>query len=177
MMATKNIRGLLVTNAFLKNGKFVEHYEWLREAARQQEIRLDLCDNAMLHAIYGMESDEAKLASYSFIIFWDKDIRLAKWMERYCQKRGIPIFNTPEAVAACDDKSETFRLLTEASEEAFSLIPSVVAPLTFATVGYTDVDFLSSIEKQIGYPMVIKECFGSFGWQVYLAKDREEALS
>ena len=73
MMATKNIRGLLVTNAFLKNGKFVEHYEWLREAARQQEIRLDLCDNAMLHAIYGMESDEAKLASYSFIIFWDKD--------------------------------------------------------------------------------------------------------
>ena len=24
--------------------------------------------------------------------------------------------------------------------------------------------------------MVIKECFGSFGWQVYLAKDREEAL-
>ena len=68
MMATKNIRGLLVTNAFLKNGKFVEHYEWLREAARQQEIRLDLCDNAMLHAIYGMESDEAKLASYSFII-------------------------------------------------------------------------------------------------------------
>ena len=164
MMATKNIRGLLVTNAFLKNGKFVEHYEWLREAARQQEIRLDLCDNAMLHAIYGMESDEAKLASYSFIIFWDKDIRLAKWMERYCQKRGIPIFNTPEAV------------LTEASEEAFSLIPSVVAPLTFAAVGYTDVDFLSSIEKQIGYPMVIKECFGSFGWQVYLAKDREEAL-
>ena len=100
MMATKNIRGLLVTNAFLKNGKFVEHYEWLREAARQQEIRLDLCDNAMLHAIYGMESDEAKLASYSFIIFWDKDIRLAKWMEQYCQKRGIPIFNTPEAVAA-----------------------------------------------------------------------------
>ena len=57
MIATKNIRGLLVTNAFLKNGKFVEHYEWLREAARQQEIRLDLCDNAMLHAIYGMESD------------------------------------------------------------------------------------------------------------------------
>lgn len=72
MMATKNIRGLLVTNAFLKNGKFVEHYEWLREAARQQEIRLDLCDNAMLHAIYGMESDEAKLASYSFIIFGTK---------------------------------------------------------------------------------------------------------
>ena len=48
MIATKNIRGLLVTNAFLKNGKFVEHYEWLREAARQQEIRLDLCDNACL---------------------------------------------------------------------------------------------------------------------------------
>lgn len=72
MIATKNIRGLLVTNAFLKNGKFVEHYEWLREAARQQEIRLDLCDNAMLHAIYGMESDEAKLASYSFIIFGTK---------------------------------------------------------------------------------------------------------
>lgn len=87
MMATK-ISGIVGDKCVSKNGKFVEHYEWLREAARQQEIRLDLCDNAMLHAIYGMESDEAKLASYSFIIFWDKDIRLAKWMERYCQKRG-----------------------------------------------------------------------------------------
>ena len=78
MIATKNIRGLLVTNAFLKNGKFVEHYEWLREAARQQEIRLDLCDNAMLHAIYGMESDEAKLASYSFIIFLQSSSALSR---------------------------------------------------------------------------------------------------
>ena len=26
-------KGLLVTNAFLRTGKFVEHYEWLREAA------------------------------------------------------------------------------------------------------------------------------------------------
>ena len=34
MIATKNIRGLLVTNAFLKNGKFVEHYEWLRGSCK-----------------------------------------------------------------------------------------------------------------------------------------------
>ena len=169
MMATKNIRGLLVTNAFLKNGKFVEHYEWLREAARQQEIRLDLCDNAMLHAIYGMESDEAKLASYSFIIFWDKDIRLAKWMERYCQKRGIPIFNTPEAVAACDDKSETFRLLTEASEEAFSLIPICCCSLNVCCCGLyrcgffvfdREADWLSDGDQRVLWVVWLAGLFG-----------------
>ena len=90
MIATKNIRGLLVTNAFLKNGKFVEHYEWLREAARQQEIRLDLCDNAMLHAIYGMESDEAKLASYSFIIFWGQRHTFGKMDGALLSKTGDP---------------------------------------------------------------------------------------
>lgn len=68
----KKYPGIVGDKCVSKNGKFVEHYEWLREAARQQEIRLDLCDNAMLHAIYGMESDEAKLASYSFIIFGTK---------------------------------------------------------------------------------------------------------
>ena len=35
-------KGLLVTNAFLRTGKFVEHYEWLRKAALRLEMTLDL---------------------------------------------------------------------------------------------------------------------------------------
>ena len=39
-------KGLLVTNAFLRTGKFVEHYEWLREAALQRGMTLDIIENA-----------------------------------------------------------------------------------------------------------------------------------
>lgn len=50
------------------------------------------------------------------------------------------------------------------------------APLTFAGLGYTRLDFLEQAEAYLGYPMVIKECRGSFGWQVYLAQDRKAAV-
>ena len=46
--------------------------------------------------------------------------------------------------------------------------------MTFQPDGYPQLDFLEAVEKQLGYPMVVKECYGSFGQQVHLAVGREE---
>ena len=48
---------------------------------------------------------------------------------------------------------------------------TVIAPKTFDGVGYTDLSFLRVAEEKLGFPMVVKEAFGSFGQQVYLAED------
>jgi RimK family alpha-L-glutamate ligase len=48
---------------------------------------------------------------------------------------------------------------------------TIIAPKTFDGVGYTDYSFLTVAGEKLGFPMVVKEAFGSFGKQVYLAEN------
>ena len=47
---------------------------------------------------------------------------------------------------------------------------TIVCPMTYRNIGYNKMDFVNMAEERLGYPMVVKECCGSFGQQVYLAK-------
>lgn len=196
-MATK---GLLLTNSFLRTEKFVEHYDWLEKAAGQYQITLDLWENAEMLAAYGMSDHDSTeqetavtqkktfmmselsqiLKDYRFVIFWDKDIRMGDALSDLCRHLQIPIYNSVEAVAVCDDKSETYRRMQLWNElllhqqEQIPLLPTIVAPMTYSNVAYTKYDFLGRVADVLGLPMVIKECFGSFGQQVYLVKNEQE---
>ena len=81
------------------------------------------------------------------------------------------LFNPAAAVEACDDKALTHIALAG----AVPMPKTVLVPLTFPRVGYTDAAFLERIADYLGFPFVVKECFGSFGQQVYLARDMAEA--
>lgn len=169
-------KGLLVTNAFLRTGKFVEHYEWLREAAVRCGMSLHMTENDEHLCCIGEPMEW--LNEYDFVIYWDKDISYGKQLSDFADRQGIPVFNKIDAIAACDDKCETYLRLAawnqSHTEEKVKLLPTIVSPMTYANIGYTKSDFLDTVEKRLGYPMVVKECFGSFGMQVYLAHDRKE---
>lgn len=169
-------KGLLIINAFLQTEKFVEHYDWLRAAAGKHGIELELMDNARQLSFCG--DSLHWLDSFEFVLFWDKDIRFGKEITRYAAARGIPVFNRVDAIAACDDKFETYHRICCYNEthpaEAVSILPTIPAPMTYENIGYTSLDFLNRIEEKLSYPMVVKECFGSFGMQVYLAENRRE---
>lgn len=169
-------RGILITNAFLRTDKFVEHYEWLREAAANHHIRLELMENADCLTLCG--EPLSWLDAYDFVLFWDKDMGLGRELSRYAAAKGIPVFNSIDGIAACDDKFETYYRISrwnlEHTNKKIKLLPTMMAPMTYANIGYTTLDFLSQVEKQFSYPVVMKECFGSFGMQVYLAHDRQE---
>lgn len=178
-------KGLLITNGFLRTDKFTEHYDCLKQAAEKYHITLDLWENADLLAGYGVsecfgESICERLKEYQFVIFWDKDVRMGKVLSELCKGLGIPVYNSVEAIAACDDKSETYRILQLWNEqdihanEQIPILPTIVAPMTYAGIGYTNLDFLQEITHRLQFPMVIKECFGSFGGQVYLVQNEEE---
>lgn len=168
-------KGLLVTNAFLRTGKFVEHYEWLREAALRRDMTLDIIENA--ERLLLIEEEPTWLKDYDFIIYWDKDIPYGKSLSLFADRLGIPVLNPVEAVGVCDDKCETYLRLaawnTEHTQERIRLLPTIPAPMTYANIGYTKSDFLDTVEERLGYPMIVKECFGSFGMQVYMAQDRQ----
>ena len=168
-------KGLLVTNAFLRTGKFVEHYEWLREAALRLGMTLDIIENAERLLLIGEEPEW--LSAYDFVIYWDKDIPYGKSLSLFADRHGIPVLNPVEAVGVCDDKCETYLRLAAWNaahpEERIRLLPTIQAPMTYTNIGYTKSDFLDTVEERLGYPMIVKECFGSFGMQVYMAQDRQ----
>lgn len=154
---------MFVSNAFLKGEKFGEPPAMFSRAAERAGIGLDSATNADLSFPVGdRRSAERVLGDADFILFWDKDVRCAANLE-LC---GYRVFNTSECIRVCDDKSLTHLALAKAGVPS---IPTVACPLSFS--GYGDPSFLEGAADVLGFPMVVKDCFGSFGQQVRLAAD------
>ena len=175
-------KALLVYNDFLHSDKFNLHYKWLRAAAEKHGISLECEGNSKILCSYASSLDESlekALLGYDFVLFWDKDIRLGKRFADTCLKADIPIYNNIQAIADCDDKSATYEKIwrwndSHDGSEQIKMIPTVVAPMTYENIGYTSFDFLDRVISEFGFPLVVKECFGSFGMQVYMVHDRDE---
>jgi len=159
--------GWIVYNEFLSSEKFIEPVQQLCNAATARGLRLYPKTNAAIS--YTLHSTgiifNEKLPD--FVIFWDKDIRLAKALELI----GIRVFNSSESIEICDDKSLTGLLL---SRNNIKIPKTILAPKTYASFGYSNKDFLDYVVSELGFPMVVKESRGSFGQQVFLANDKEE---
>lgn len=157
----------LVVNGFLQSRKFDEIYGFLLNAARHSGVDMVVKTSDSLLARAANPKGFSEGEKPDFVLFWDKDITLAKLLE----KHGLHLFNNARAVEICDNKVLT-------ALQLFGKVPvpqTLFAPKTFAGVGYTNLNFVSEAAEILGLPMVVKEAYGSFGKQVYLAKTLDEA--
>lgn len=158
--------GWLVVNCFIDSKKFTEIYCLLLNAAKEKGIKLILKKTDEL--VYEVSGGLKGITPPDFAIFWDKDIYLAKQLENL----GIRLFNSASSIELCDNKALTALRL---AKFGISSPKTVIAPKTFEGTGFNNMSFLDSASKAIGFPMVIKEVFGSFGQQVYLAENSKQA--
>ncbi len=159
------MRGILIVNSFIQLNKFLDIYQMLKNSAKELNIDLQIKTSMELSdATVGTEllSDKP-----DFVLFWDKDIYLAKRLE----KMGVRLFNCATAVEICDNKILTVLAL----ENKIDMPKTVIAPKTFENVNYSDLKFVEEAVNKLGLPMIIKEAYGSFGQQVYLANTLMEA--
>ena len=99
------MKGWLVVNGYLNSDKFNEIYQWLVIAAKKQNCELKIMTNDRLLSILGIESGKVDWNNKpDFVIFWDKDYKLARLLE----KTGLKVFNNARAIEVCDDKALTF---------------------------------------------------------------------
>ena len=159
--------GLLIVNGFLQGNKYSEVYSFLTAAFEKYGCTLSVKKNSEFLQIVGnkpvIDSSEA-----DFVIFWDKDHNLCGMIEE-C---GVRCFNPSVAIRDCDNKILS---ALKFSRENVRTPETIVAPKTFSNIGYTDLGFLKAAGERLGYPFVIKEAYGSFGKQVYLAEDERGA--
>ena len=154
----------MVVNAFLRTSKFDDLYHTLLAAAKTCGMTLDVFTNAELAPVVESACFDPK--AYDYVLFWDKDVQLAMQLENL----GMRVFNSAQSILNCDDKALTYLLLKRAGIR----VPcTILAPKTFTNIGYPNVDFVDEVVRQLGLPIVLKECFGSFGQQVYLFHDAE----
>lgn len=159
--------GWLIINSFVHTTKFNEIYQHLHQAALSCDMDLEIKTSDSLLNI--MNDDFGKQIFPDFVIFWDKDIYLAKLLEQ-CNVR---LFNKASAIEICDNKILTYLCLNN----NVKFPKTIIAPKTFEGVGYYKKDFLKSAIAKLGLPLIIKEAYGSFGKQVYLAHSYEECSS
>lgn len=173
------MKGLLIGNTFLNTSKFTEHYDSFFDACKKRGIELVFRDNASFIQCYTSKEKQDyadELSVYDFVIFWDKDIMLGNWLEMHLKQYNIPMFNCISGIAASDDKSVTIEKIAEynaCNTNQISIPDTVISPMTYEKVGYTNLDFLNSVISHLDFPMVVKESFGSFGQQVYLVDNLE----
>jgi len=165
----RQLSGWIVSNRFLgAQEKFVQLNQRLLSAASRRNLSLRVVTNDQLLVKADRQGLQVETGDKpDFVIFMDKDVRLAQALER----SGMRLFNTARAIEICDDKS-----LTALAIAGFGIDMSmtILGPKTFDGIGYSSLEFLKEIEQKIGFPMVVKECFGSFGQQVALAQDKEQ---
>lgn len=163
------MQGWLIVNGYLKSEKFEEIYCWLMDAAEKEGMKLRKIPNDQLDSILPANPQDTAWASRpDFVLFWDKDIKLARLLER----EGFQVFNSADGIEACDDKALTFIKLKNKNIE---MPKTFIAPMTFDK-GYQDYTFVLQVQKSLGYPMIIKENKGSFGEQVYLVENYYDAV-
>lgn len=159
------MRAWLIVNGFVDSGKFRELYGYLTAAAKKHGITLEIKTSDSFAVPVGEEL--CKSDRPDFILFWDKDVVLAHRLEG----EGIRLFNSARAIEICDSK-----ILTALALNGKVRTPkTVISPKTFEGVGYNSLKFVENATRVVGLPIVIKEAYGSFGAQVYLASTLEEA--
>lgn len=105
--------------------------------------------------------DESTVFPFERAFFLDKDIVLARTMER----KGIKLVNSALSIEISDDKGKTYVELFDKVRQQ----ETIVRPKKYFYE--KDERYLNEVAEKLGFPMVGKASRGSFGEQVELIKD------
>ena len=159
---TSTLKGAVVVNAYWRGGD--DGAKNIARALQKLGAEADLLRASEIDL--GVGEGLTGCFPYDFVVFLDKDDHLARLLE----KSGVRLFNSAESIRLADDK-----MLTHIALLPLPQPETISSPLFFA--GEDDPTFLDYVEQKLGYPIVVKKCFGAFGREVYLAKDRSELES
>ena len=163
------MKGIILTNAYVNTGDIAFQPNRLKEEFERLNVDIDVLPNDFFPISVENGNINNSLYNYDFCIFLDKD----KYVLKAIEKCGMPIYNAYEPITACDDKMLTFLELANNGIPMPKTIPGLLCFDEKATVKQSVID---KIIESLGLPVIVKECFGSLGKGVHLAKTREELV-
>ncbi len=166
--------GWIIYNGTLNVPKIKELVNSLVNDAKELNINLIDVKNTEIIPMFSRDGKAElfylrKLEKPDFIIFWDKDVLLA----RHLEKMGYRVFNSSSAIKYCDHKGLMHLTL---SNNKINMPRTILSPMIFDS-SLNNKDYLIKCYETFGESVIVKEAMGSFGMQVYLINNREDFIS
>lgn len=163
------MNGWIIYNGALGVEKIEKLVQRVSEEAAGMGINLEIVANNELipkitpNGNMGLKTLR-RLKEPMFIIFWDKDILLARFLEML----GYRLFNSSSAIEVCDNKA-----LMHLKLAGLRVPKTIIGPFAFFSQSLSD-EYLEKIIEELGEEVILKESLGSFGMQVYRLKGINE---
>ena len=160
------LKGVILTNPYDDNPSQHKKVARMIEEFASLGVAVEVMKNDQFVASIIDGNAECQIET-DFVLYFDKD----KYVAELLEKCGIRVFNTANATAICDDKMLTHIAL---SNHAIPMPTTLPGALCYNEKGEVTDDYLQNIIDRLGLPMVVKQCHGSFGEQVYLVSSFDE---
>lgn len=164
------LTGIIIVNPFGVPGQSVIQAQRLETEFKMRGVKTEIVSCGYLKTRLAENALKQDFGAVSFAVYLDKD----KYLSSILEKTGVRLFNGHEQIRICDDKGETYIAL---SGKGFNLPDTVFAPLCYSDAAAVRREAAESIGAILGYPIVVKESFGSMGKGVHLAENENELYS
>lgn len=158
------MKGLILNNAYYETPSTHYQGERLSEELKKLGVETDIKKNDFFGAEIDGGNLKNKAMGYDFCVYLDKDKYLAYALE----KCGLRLFNCRAAIEVCDDKAQTFLALANCGIPMPKTLPGLLCYDPSASVSVTSRKVL---ERELGFPMIAKQSYGSLGKFVYKIDD------
>jgi RimK family alpha-L-glutamate ligase len=160
-------KGLIVLNQFNKTEAYLYQVKRYILEFEALGIVLEPKTTGDLGIIISNGEISLKEKDYDFVIYNDKDIYIAKILE----KLGYKLFNSSRSIEICDNKIYTHLYLADEGIEMPKTIPS---NLCYIPNAHYDEAFADRAVALLDLPLVFKESYGSLGKNVFLIESEDE---
>ncbi len=157
----------IIANGYYHVDSMVDQIKCITLELEKLNISVDRIYTDKLIAFISAGGVLSAIGEYDFIVFLDKDLYISYLLE----KAGYNLVNSARSIELCDDKMKTYIAL---SSHGVLMPDTIASPLNYTD---TEDEFYVEVERLFGYPVVVKEVYGSMGKGVHLANDREELKS
>lgn len=162
------MNGIIITNQEI--GHNVYKIKRYKEEFSKLGISLDVFVNDGTLAMIKDSELKVNLPACDFIIYLDKDIYLARILE----KAGYRLFNKADFIKLCDDKALTN---IACASRGIKMPDTITGPLFYSQELKEDnLKFLDDVIAKLGLPLILKRVYGSLGLGVYLIKTKVELI-
>ena len=154
-------RAVILINAYSQLKHSLNQSIRLKEELQKRGVKTEILHNDFFAAhTDGRGEIVNKLTGYDFCVYLDKD----KYTSYLLEKAGMRLFNPHSAIEACDDKMTTFAILSQKGIPMPETLPGLLCYDLEMPVKKSALDI---VEGTLGYPLVIKTCYGSLGAGVF----------
>lgn len=168
-----NYHGWIIINGSIATPKFLDYAQMIQDAAKKEGISaLSLRNDEVVNLLSTQGGNFSSLETDTlpdFAFFIDKDIYLARQLEQH----GVRVFNSSKTIEISDDKIYTYQML---QKSGLPIPKTIIAPKKYTSGSFPE-KYIEHIINELGFPMIVKEAFGSFGEQVHLIENRQELMT